>query len=83
MLKMSKHHYLSLPDFGLGFSRPIQLTPVPADDGDDLTRAIVADPDDHDDNWKLSERPDTNELVSYWEHVEQDMQNDSEMKSME
>lgn len=74
---MSKHHYLSLPSFGLGLSHPMHLAPVPADD-DDLTKAIIADPVEHDDNWKLSERPDTGELVSYWEHVEQDMQNDPE-----
>lgn len=75
MLKISKHHYLCLPDFSLGFSKPLELTPVPADD-DDLTRAIGADPAAHDDNWELSERPDTNELESYWQHVEEDMQND-------
>lgn len=78
---MSKHHYLSLPDFGLGISKPIQLTPVPVDDDDDLTRAIVADPAAHDDDWKLSERPDTNELVSYWEQVEHDIQNDTKERA--
>jgi hypothetical protein len=81
MLKMSKHHYLSLPDLGLGFSRPLQLTPVPMDDNDDLTRAIITDPDAHDDNWKLVERPDTNELVGFWEQVEHDMQSDSDLKT--
>lgn len=81
MLKMSKHHYLSLPDLGLGFSRPLQLTPVPADDSDDLTRAIITDPDAHDDNWKLVERPDANELVGFWEQVEQDMRSDSDPKT--
>lgn len=78
---MSKHHYLSLPDFGLPMPRKMQLAPIPTDDGDELTRAIVQDPIAHDDNWELSERPDTDELESYWQHVEEDMQNDLEWKA--
>ena len=76
MLKISKHHYLSLPDLGLGLTRPMRLAPIPADDGDDLTRSIGRDPELHDDNWELSERPDTSELESYWQHVEEDMEKD-------
>jgi len=81
MLKMSKHHYLSLPNFGLTLARPMHLAPVPSDDDDELTHAIVRDPVTHDDNWELSERPDTNELESYWQHVEQDMQSDPDFKA--
>lgn len=80
MLKLSKHHYLSLPDLGLGFSRPMELTPLPTDSDDLLTQAIAADPAEHDDNWELSERPDTRELQNYWQHVEEDMQADPDAK---
>lgn len=75
MLKMSKHHYLSLPEFGLHLSRPMELAPIPTDD-DELARSIERDPVDHDDNWELSERPDTTELESYWQHVEEDILSD-------
>lgn len=80
MLKLSKHHYLSLPEFGLSMPRKMQLEPIPVDDGDELTQAISRDSAEHDDNWELSERPDTNELESYWQHVEADMQSDPEWK---
>lgn len=80
MLKISKHHYLSLPEFGPLMPRKMQLAPIPVDDGDELTQAIGRDADDHDDNWELSERPNTGELESFWEHVEQEMQNDPDRK---
>lgn len=77
MLKMSKHHYLSLPEFGLHMSHPMKLAPIPSDN-DELARSIERDPVDHDDNWELSERPDTTELASYWQHVEEDLLNDQQ-----
>ena len=81
MLKLSKHHYLSLPNFGPVLPHSMRLAPV-VDDTDELTQAIIHDPIDHDDNWELSERPDTTELVSYWEHVEEDVRNDPEWKKL-
>ena len=77
---MSKHHYLSLPDLGLGFTRPMRLDPIPVDDGDELTRSIDRDPALHDDNWELSEGLDTAELEDYWQHFEKYMKNDPDLK---
>jgi hypothetical protein len=82
MLKISKHHYLSLPDLGIGLPHPMQLASIP-DDDDELAKAIDRDPALHDDNWELSERPDTTELESYWQHVEEDMQNDPDTKALQ
>jgi len=77
MLKLSKHHYLSLPHLEFALSHPMQLAPV-RDDGDELTQAIVQDPVEHDNDWELSERPDTQELEKYWVQVEEDVRNDPE-----
>lgn len=77
MLKMSKHHYLSLPEFSFHLPHQMKLAPV-HEDADSLAQAIANDPIDHDDNWQLSERPDSGELESYWTHVEDDLRKDPE-----
>lgn len=53
----------------------IQLQPQAIDD-DDLSQAIMADADVHDDNWQLTETPDTEQLEAYWQNVEQDLHRD-------
>lgn len=77
MLKMKHEHRFELPHLSLS-SNPMQLSPVPADDNDELTQAIIQDPVAHDDVWELSERPDTNELTQFWSEVEADVANDPE-----
>lgn len=81
MLKLSKHHYLSLPDFGSVLPHSMHLESV-VNDSDALTQAILHDPIDHDDNWELVERPDMRELTSYWEQVEHDLLTDPEWQPL-
>jgi len=75
MLKLKHTH--QLPHFDFSFPHPLELAPVSADD-DDLTRDIELDPVTHDNNWTLDERPDTNELESFWTQVESDLRQDPE-----
>lgn len=77
MLKLKHKHHFDLPHISFSTSR-MQLSPVPVDDDDELTQAIVQDPVDHDDVWELSERPDTDELTQFWSEVETDVANDPE-----
>lgn len=77
MLKLKNKHHLDFPHLTFSMPHSMQLSPV-TDDDDELTAAIVHDPIDHDDDWELVERPDTNELESYWEKVERDVRNDPE-----
>jgi len=53
----------------------MQLSPV-QDDSDELTQDVAADPDTHDNNWELNERPDEEELESFWTTVEADVKKD-------
>lgn len=75
MLKIKKSRSFSLPRLSLGGSRPMQLSAVPVDE-DELTQAVVGDTKDHDNNWELTDRPDTDELEAYWGAVEQDVRKD-------
>lgn len=75
MLTIKKRKFsLTLPQLSLG-TKPVELSPVIADD-DELTRDIASDPDVHDDNWELSERPDGQQLETFWNSVEQDIARD-------
>lgn len=75
MLKIKKSLSLSLPSLGVNASKPMQLSPISSDE-DELVRAVDADPDDHDDNWELNDRPDTAELEQFWTSVEEDVRKD-------
>ena len=75
MLSIKKSFSLTLPKFSTGSSQPMQLSPVRIDN-DELTQAVVADPDSHDNNWELNERPDEAELEAFWTSVEEDVKKD-------
>ncbi len=75
MLKIPRKFHLELPHFSLSSPAPLQFSPI-VDDDDELTQAVYADIDEHDDNWELSERPDGSALESFWETVEQDITKD-------
>lgn len=75
MLKL-KHHF-HLPTITFDSHPPLELAPVPVDDdGDELTQAIQSDPIEHDNTWTLDERPDTQELESFWTTVTEDLKSD-------
>lgn len=75
MLHIKQKHHLTLPH--LSVPHPMQFAVV-SNDGDELTEAIKEDTVTHDDEWELSEHPDTSELESFWTKVEQDIVNDPE-----
>jgi len=75
MLKIKKSLSLHLPHFDLAPPRPMQLSPV-REDNDELMQAVQADPDEHDNNWELNERPDGAELDTFWNSVEDDVRRD-------
>lgn len=73
MLKIKKSFRLKLPN--LTTAKPMQLSPVPIDD-DELTSDVSADADNQDNNWELTDRPDSDELEAYWNTVEADVRKD-------
>jgi hypothetical protein len=75
MLQIKKSFSLSLPSFSSSGSKQMELSPVCADD-DELTQDLIADPDMHDNNWELNDRPDEHELEAFWTGVEQDVKKD-------
>ncbi len=74
MLKIPKTFSVSLPHFQTT-PHPMNLSPVTIDD-DELSQAVVADPDEHDNNWQLNERPDEVALEAFWNQVDDDVKKD-------
>lgn len=74
MLKIKKSLF-RLPHFDTSTVKPMQLSPVTAD-SDELSLAVATDPDTHDNNWELADRPDEAELEAFWNNVEADVKKD-------
>lgn len=74
MLKIKKSLF-SLPTFTTTAVKPMKLSPVTADN-DELSVAVATDPDTHDNNWELNDRPDEHELEAFWTGVEEDVKKD-------
>lgn len=77
MLKLKRTHHLSLPRLSFSWLHSMKLSKVSSDD-DELAKAIDNDPVDHDNNWQLTDRPDTEELEQYWTNVEDEIKSDPE-----
>jgi hypothetical protein len=77
MLKIKNSHHFSLPRLSVSGS-PLQFKPIPIDENDELSRAIIDDTATHDDQWELNERPDMGELTAFWSEVEADVAKDPE-----
>ena len=75
MLRIKHTHHLSLPHLNLGSSHVMTLSPVPADD-DELSQAIRDYSVEHDNNWQLTDTPDTEELEQFWTNVAEEVKND-------
>lgn len=76
MLEIKPKHRIHLPHLP-SRSAPLAFAPV-LDDGDELTQAIVDAPQERDDAWELTERPDVEELTKFWSEVEADVAQDPE-----
>lgn len=74
MLKIKQKFHISLPHVTPRLHQ-LQLSPTESEN-DELITAIDMAAMAHDDDWQLSERPDTKELTQYWEKVEDDIQHD-------
>lgn len=76
-MKIKHTHHFKMPGWSLAGTMPMHFAPVIADD-DELTQAIEHDAEDRDDQWQLTERPDTNQLEQFWSQVEADVAKDPE-----
>lgn len=75
MLEIKQKFHLQLPHLSAFRTHALQFsTPQPEDD--ELIEAIDDEMEANDDDWQLAERPDTKELVQYWDKVEDDIQHD-------
>lgn len=75
MLQIKQKFHINLPHIQLRNPKQVEFSPV-TDDNDELSRAIIDDPAQHDDNWELNERPDAAQLEEYWDEVEDDIAHD-------
>lgn len=75
MLEIKQKFHLQLPHLPALRTRSLHFSkPEPEDD--ELIEAIDDEMEANDDDWQLSERPDTKELVQYWDKVENDIEHD-------
>lgn len=77
MLKMKHSYHLDFPHITFSAPQVMQFAPVNGDN-DELTQDVMSDPQTHDNNWELVERPDTAELEQYWTNVREDIMHDPE-----
>ncbi len=80
MLKIKQKFHITFPRFRLWPHRLKLSRPTP--ENDELITAIDADSAVHDDNWQLSEHPDTKQLTEYWTEVEEDIKHDPEWQKI-
>lgn len=75
MLALKHKHQLDFPHLTFSLPKAMELSPVRADD-DPLVRNIDADADQLDNNWTLSERPDSQDLERFWQRVTNEIKAD-------
>ena len=74
-----KNHHMHFPEFHLELPHKVELATVAFkanEIADELAKAIVNDPIDHDNNWTLEERLDASKLEAFWDGVLKDAKND-------
>lgn len=76
MLKIKQKIAFELPELPT-LPKQMQFEPVSNED-DELIQSIDGQLDQHDDNWQLTETPDSAELEDYWSKVETDIAHDPE-----
>lgn len=76
MLKIKSKFALKLPEMPT-LPKQMEFEPVTTDN-DELIESIDNQLDQHDDNWQLTETPDSAELEDYWSKVETDIAHDPE-----
>ncbi len=76
MLKIKQKHSLTLPHIYLSH-REMQFATAPLDN-DEISDEIREMHESDDYNWRLDERPDSEQLAAYWNQVEEDVRNDPE-----
>lgn len=75
MLQIKQKFHFQLPRIPSIWSHKLAFSKI-LEEKDELIEAIDDEVATHEDDWQLSERPDTKELTSYWEKVENDIQHD-------
>ncbi len=81
MLTLKQKTKLSLPSVSL-FSGPMRFSPV-VSDGDELLSDLDSQFTTQDDQWTLTERPDTAELEHFWDAVVADVRKDPDWISID
>ena len=73
MLHLKKHFtFFASPTTA---THQLALSPI-LDDDDELIQEINNQAAQHDDNWSLTPTPDTEQLASFWQGVQKDIEND-------
>jgi hypothetical protein len=75
VLEIKQKFHLQLPHLPTLRTHALQFS-MPEPEDDELIEAIDDEMEANDDDWQLAERPDTKELVQYWDKVEDDIQHD-------
>ena len=81
MLQIKQKFHVRLPHFRPLWSHKLEFS-KPEPENDELIEAINDEVEVNDDDWQLVERPDTKELVQYWDKVEDDVRHDPEWKNI-
>jgi hypothetical protein len=75
VLQIKQKLHIHLPHVPKLRSHSLQFSKLETEN-DELITAIDEEISENDDNWQLVERPDTKQLVQFWEKVEDDVQHD-------
>lgn len=75
MLQIKQKLHIQLPHLRKPWSHALHFS-KPEPENDELIDAIDDEMSVNDDDWQLVERPDTKQLVQFWEKVEDDVQHD-------
>lgn len=75
MLKIKQKFHVKLPHLPIFRSHTLEFS-TPNPENDELIAAIDNETATREDDWQLTERPDTAELTQYWDKVEDDILHD-------
>lgn len=81
MLTLKQKTKLTLPSLSL-LSGPMRFSPV-VNDGDELLTDLDSQFTTQDDQWTLTERPDSAELEQFWDAVVADVRKDPDWISID
>lgn len=75
MLHIKHKHRIDFPHITFSAPHPMELSAVPADD-DELAQSIDSYSAEHENDWVLTDTPDTSELDKFWSTVVEEIKDD-------